>query len=329
MFEDGKLHIWSLFSGIGGLERGLEQSGLGRTVLQCEIEDYPRSILAKHWPDAMRFRDVRDIGNRQFDEQGIYHPCDLICGGFPCQPVSLAGKGKAQADERWLWPEFERIVGEFRPKFVVAENVPGLRKRGLVDVLRGLASLGYDAEWIRLSAAAVGAPHLRERLFIVAYLADARSERRQQVAEGTPRNEEADAGRTTQEDHQPDSDGQGHRAGRDPSASAQVPDTDSEGRRGEREHAGPSVGREEGEQRDDALGLREDLEDEGPWIFTDELRARLPLRWEATSWKSEPNVGRVAHGIPKRVDRLRALGNAVVPQCAEFVGKAIKEAIER
>ena len=150
-----------LFSGIGGMSLGLERAGM-RVVFQCEADAYCRRVLARHWPGVPCYHDIAHVDQHA-------PRVDVLAGGFPCQPVSKAGRRRAQADERWLWPEFERIIGEFRPSWVIAENVPGLRRRGLALVLGGLADLGYDAEWIRLSAAAVGAPHLRERIFIVAY----------------------------------------------------------------------------------------------------------------------------------------------------------------
>jgi site-specific DNA-cytosine methylase len=154
--------IGSLFSGIGGLELGLERAGVGRVVWQVERDAFCRSVLERHWPHATRYDDVRSVG------RSTLASVDGICGGFPCQPVSVAGKRRAQADDRWLWPDFARIVEEFGPRFVVIENVPGLRTAGLRDVLSDLARLGFDAEWSTLSAAEVGAPHGRERLFIVA-----------------------------------------------------------------------------------------------------------------------------------------------------------------
>src|SRR5690606_33333535 len=155
------MRIGSLFSGIGGLELGLERAGLGRVAWQCEIDPYCRAVLARHWPEARRYDDARAI-------DGSAARVDVVCGGFPCQPVSVAGKRLAQADERWLWPEFARVVRELRPAIVVVENVPGLRSAGLRDVLADLAALGFDAEWSCLAASDVGAPHIRRRLFIVA-----------------------------------------------------------------------------------------------------------------------------------------------------------------
>lgn len=153
----------SLFAGIGGMDLGLERAGLC-CVAQVEIDDYATKVLQKHWPDVIRRRDVRDVGAHNLPH------ADLICGGFPCQDISYAGRGAGLAGARsGLWYEFARIVGEIRPRYVLVENVAALLTRGLPDVLGTLASFGYDAEWHCLPAATVGAPHLRERIFILAH----------------------------------------------------------------------------------------------------------------------------------------------------------------
>ena len=158
------LTIGSLFSGIGGLELGLERAGLGPVVWQVEKDDYARRVLAKHWPDATRYEDVRNVGGANLV------PVDVICGGFPCQDVSYAGDGAGLDGERsGLWFEFARIIRELRPRYVAIENVAALLTRGLDVVLGELARLGYDAEWSVVSACSVGAPHVRRRLFVVAY----------------------------------------------------------------------------------------------------------------------------------------------------------------
>lgn len=158
------MRIGSLFSGIGGLELGLEWAGVGRAVWQVERDEWCRGILARHWPDAERFDDVLSVGARNLA------PVDLICGGFPCQDLSFAGKGAGLSGARsGLWFEYARIVRELRPRFVVVENVSALLARGVDTVLGDLAEAGYDAEWRCIRASDVGAPHRRERLFIVAY----------------------------------------------------------------------------------------------------------------------------------------------------------------
>ena len=142
------MRVGSLFSGIGGFDLGLERAG-HEIVWQVENDAYCLKVLAKHWPDVPCYEDVHDVGAHNLEE------VDVICGGFPCQPVSVAGKQRGQDDERWLWPEFARILRELRPRYALVENVPGLLVRGLGDVLGDLAELGYSAEWGCVSAARV------------------------------------------------------------------------------------------------------------------------------------------------------------------------------
>lgn len=156
--------IGSLFSGIGGLELGLERAGLGRVEWQCEIDPFCRSVLAKHWPAAVRHEDVRSVSRATATQ------VDVLCGGFPCQDVSLSGKraGIEEGTRSGLWIEFARIIDELKPSIVIIENVLGLRTKGLRRVLADLSDLGLDAEWCDLWAWDVGAPHRRARIFIVA-----------------------------------------------------------------------------------------------------------------------------------------------------------------
>jgi DNA (cytosine-5)-methyltransferase 1 len=153
----------SLFAGIGGIDLGLERAGW-ECRFQVEIDPYCQAVLAKHWPDVPRYGDITGV-----DWSGV-EPVDLIAGGFPCQPFSVAGKQRRLEDDRWLWPEFQRAIRELRPRYVLVENVPGLLVGGGMDlVLGGLAELGYDTTWDSIPAAAVGAPHLRYRVWITAY----------------------------------------------------------------------------------------------------------------------------------------------------------------
>jgi len=159
------VNILSLFSGIGGLELGLERAGLGVTRWQVEQDPFARQVLARHWPDAERFDDVREVSGEDFPG------CDVICGGFPCQDVSTAGAGRGveNGQRSGLWREFRRLICEIRPRLVIVENVPVLTVRGLDRVLGDLAAARYDAEWEIVSAADAGANHRRERMFIVAH----------------------------------------------------------------------------------------------------------------------------------------------------------------
>lgn len=250
----------SLFTGIGGMDLGLERAGF-EVRWQVEIDDYCRRVLAKHWPDVKRYEDVKELTGAELE------PVDLFCGGFPCQPVSLAGRRLAQEDARWLWPHFARLVCVLRPRFVLVENVPGLFTAGFGDVLADLASLGYDTEWESIPAAAVGAPHLRWRVFVVAYPSGERHRGLQPVGISWSSRE---AG--------PCDDGS-QRSARD----AQRPPTDT---------------------------------------FTTPGRPWGPAR--EPDWGSPPPaICGVDDGIPFRLERLRGLGNAVVPQVAEFVGRLL------
>jgi DNA (cytosine-5)-methyltransferase 1 len=224
----------SLFSGVGGMDKGLEDAGW-ECAFQIELDPYCAAVLEKHWPNVPRFGDITEVDPDELPA------CDLLAGGFPCQPVSVAGPRRGTADPRWLWPAFARLIGALRPRLVLVENVPGLIHRGLDVVLSDLAALGFDAEWSVLSACALGAPHTRERLFIVAYPA------RDRWVQGR-----ALAG-----------------------ADFRMPS-----------------------------GCR------------DERRPH---------WRAEPDVDRVVSRVPRRVDRLRGLGNAVTPQVAGWIGRQLLE----
>lgn len=160
------MNVLDLFSGIGGFSLGLERAGM-RTVAFCEIEPFQRAVLRKHWPTVPIYDDVRTLTADRLRADGI--SVDAICGGFPCQDISVAGKGAgiAEGTRSGLWSEYARLIGEIRPRFVIVENVAALLYRGLDRVLGDLAALGYDAEWHCIPAAAVGLPHERDRIWII------------------------------------------------------------------------------------------------------------------------------------------------------------------
>jgi DNA (cytosine-5)-methyltransferase 1 len=278
----GMLTVGSLFSGIGGLDLGLERAGM-QITWQCEIDDYASKVLAKHWPDVPRFRDVRDCGAHNLA------PVDLICGGFPCQGISDAGKRAGLADPRsGLWAEYARIVGELRPRYVLVENVAALLGRGLGTVLGDLAACGYDAEWQCLPAAAVGAPHIRDRVFVVAYWsapATARAGYNGLLADAPRSREWADQN--------------------------QSPRSAQPRNRADTQRGGTAMA--------DAIGERLQR------IFPPRSAAAATLRSGGAWWTVEPAVGRMVDGVPPRLvrDPLRAYGNAVVPQIAEWIGRQI------
>ena len=296
------MNVLSLFSGIGGLDLGLERAGM-TVVGQVEIDPWCQRVLAKHWPEVPRHDDVRTAA----EWWGGRAAPDLVAGGFPCQPVSLAGKGLAQADSRWLWPAFAGIIRDLRSRYALMENVPGLLGRGLGDVLGDLAAIGYDAEWDCVPAAFVGAPHIRNRVWVIAY-------------PDTQGRRFGNQGRH---------DGMGA-AGLD----AHVPDAASDRRPAEGQRAAP---RHPDRRRDlrrvpeahhglahpESIGRRAFRPVSATQARTDTLPRHAGQLAGADPWPAEPEVGRVAHGIPRRLDRLRGLGNAVVPQVAEHIGRLI------
>jgi DNA (cytosine-5)-methyltransferase 1 len=287
--------VLDLFSGIGGFGLGLQRAGMS-TAMFCEIEPFCRGVLAKHWPGAPIHDDVRTLGAGTLAEHGL--AVDLVCGGFPCQDISVAGKGGGLDGARsGLWFEYERIIGEVRPRWVIIENVPALLHRGMDRVLQGLEGLGYDAEWRIVSAADLGAPHLRKRLWIVAY------------PNGARQHEQAGAG---------DESGLWSWLG---SSGVAHPNQQGWG-----ERAGPV---ENGARRPELANSRADVANTHEprlEILFDRDAGQQPAAVGAGWWGVEPDVGRVAYGVPRRMDRLRSLGNAVVPQIVEMIGRAIMRA---
>lgn len=162
------MRVLDLFSGIGGMSLGLERAGM-TTVAFCEIEPFPRRVLAKHWPEVPCYHDVRTLTAAVLSADGI-GPIDVITAGFPCQDISVAGRGAGVEGERsGLWAEVVRLVRELQPRFVLLENSPSLCTRGGSAILAALADERYDAEWEGIPALSVGAKHIRARQFIVAY----------------------------------------------------------------------------------------------------------------------------------------------------------------
>lgn len=225
-----KMKVLDLFSGIGGFSLGLERAGM-ETVAFCEIDKKAQLVLKKHWPNVPIFEDVSTLKG---DEIGSV---DVICGGFPCQDISTAGKGEGLSGSRsGLWYEFHRLINELRPKYAIIENVSALRARGLEQVIKTLFEIGYSAQWHCISASSLGAPHQRDRIWIIAY---------------------------------------------------------------------PDLSLSKG--RSISCGIHK------------EHSNIVSQNW----WESEPKIHRVDDGTPRRLDRLRQLGNAVVPQIPELIGRAI------
>lgn len=312
------MRFLSLFAGIGGFDLGLERAGM-ECVGQVEIDPFCQKVLAKHWPGVSRHDDIRTFK----PERGS---ADLVCGGFPCQPFSAAGKRRGTEDDRHLWPEMARVIAEVRPAWVVGENVTGIIGLALDGVLSDLEGMGYAIWPVVLPACAVDAPHRRDRIWIVGYSEGARLQRRERKeCAGRPEfdgsgSDVAHPSRVQQgrQEQRPI----GERVG-ECGQSIDVADADQSGPQGRdsaivRERAGERVAGPGGASMADTAGDGWQQRRAG----ADEPRETGRLG-SGCWWLPEPGVGRVAHGVPRRVDRLRSLGNAVVPQIPEIIGRAI------
>jgi DNA (cytosine-5)-methyltransferase 1 len=228
--------IGSLFSGIGGFELGLERALNATTAWQVEIDPYCRSILKKHWPSSKIYEDVKDVGAHNLE------PVDIICGGFPCQDISTAGKQKGLKGEKSsLWFEMHRIISELRPQIAIIENTANIINRGGAELLCSLAQIGYAAEWITISARMFGAPHLRKRCFFVTY----------------------------------------------------------------------------------PYSIYAQIQAKGQLSTEQKSRSISEIRQIRLSREIKPTICFNDNGVSNRISRLKAIGNSIVPQCSEYIGRCI------
>lgn len=311
------LTVGSLFSGIGGLDLGLERAGM-KVIWQSEIDPYATRVLAKHWPEVPNHGDIKRI---QWGD--IVRP-DVLCGGYPCQPFSTAGKRQGEEDSRHLWPWVREAIRILRPRYAILENVRGHLSLGGTTVLREIASLGYCAEWRIVSAASVGANHRRDRIIIVAY---PNGQNESDVAINGEREETAgmvadtdDAGSRASER------GMVSREDKVPPALTQRParSFDGPGRRGAILENTDGGRLQERQPETEPIRLTCGTSERSREVFAGDLGDWRGWEW----WETEPDVGRVANGIPHRVDRLKGLGNAVVPQVAEIIGRLVLQHYE-
>lgn len=274
------LRMLDLFAGIGGFSyAGEKLVGGYETVAFCEYDEHAQKVLRKHWPDVEIIKDVRNLANDADRFRGLV---DIICGGYPCQPFSQAGKRLGDQDDRHLWPEMLRVIKAVRPRWVIGENVAGHVTMGLDTVLSDLEAAGYTSRCFVVPAVAVDAPHRRDRCWIVANSDDA----------GQPADRRSGQGK-------------GDKARYNARRRGQVV-ADAGCQR-----SGAEVSRS-GDQS--INGAAQEQRTEARNRFTD-------CGW----WEPEPDVRRVAYGIPGRVHRLRQLGNSIVPQVAARFLHAIKE----
>ena len=268
------MNVLDLFSGIGGFSYGLELAGGFKTVAFCEYDKHCQKVIKKHWPSTPIFDDVANLTISDIDEK-----INIICGGFPCQDLSVGGrqKGILKGDRSSLWKEYWRLINEFRPEYAIIENVERLRKNGLGVVLNDLHKIGYDAEWHCITAASVGLPHQRDRLWIIAYPSGqrqykrAREERHLQVDE-----------------------------------------------------------KWEGKKVHSKWGQRESESGEVCSILSPRF-FEIVRSSNASKESSLSSIRRVTNGLPEGLDerrrkqRIKQLGNAIVPQIAQLIGTAILE----
>jgi len=347
-----KIYFGSLFAGIGGIDLGLERAGM-ECRWQVENDLFCNRVLERHWPDVRRYGDVKKT-----DPERVQEECgrvQVVAGGFPCQDLSYAGKGRGiYAERSGLWFEFERFVWALRPRVVLVENVPGLLSRGIDVVLGCLAALGYDAEWDCIPAAVFGAPHLRHRVFIVAYPGVGRGTGKEGIeADGCCGHITRKGSKILQEGPMADTGGFGFQEGMQENdqgqsgmgknrQSADKRGCDGRGSEKKASHI-EGVGQQsrDGSQGVDCVHRR----DKGKLVLGDDGPGSGGV-WPV---EAQPRVVRVADGLSEGLDeaekkrlqihqkrqgrmvedRVRSLGNAVVPQVAEWLGRRMLWAMER
>ena len=323
------MKVLDLFSGIGGFSLGLERAGMS-TVAMCEKDPYCRKILAKHWPDLTIHEDIRNLDGKRYAES-----IDLVCGGFPCQPFSVAGKRKGTNDDRHLWPEMLRVIKESRPRWVIGENVFGFVNMALDDVQADLEREHYEVRKFVLPAVAVDAKHRRDRIFVVGY---AKHDGLFASSLTGSHDETSGPSKTKRTKKARESEGASRRKDDGIISDSNSPAVWDRTERQEIGRDNLQAGRQTITPNDGTAQSLADTQSErvqGLWSGREQEphaheRQELPMcesqRPRPTYWEAEPCVGRVADGVPNRVDRIRGLGNAVVPQLIQAIGELVIEA---
>ena len=372
-----KLKHLDLFSGIGGFSLGLEETGGFETVAFCDIEEFPRKVLQKHWPHVKQYKDIKELTYDKLKADGI-DTIDIITGGYPCQPFSVAGRKKGEEDPRHLWPEYFRLVKELRPTWVIGENVSGHIKLGLDTVIKDLESEGYAVRPFSISASSVGANHQRERVWIMGYsehngsfadkIKGSNNQNDARGQEGTnstlqfkgtsgsrdssnvedTRRSLRSGSELREENENEIGQGNANLAQRSGEASEfDVADTESIGSYGgengnnQQETGNKKVKGKAGgvsgivadsDQQIIQTTTTSGNDEEGGKKSPDEHdRGRSPAsrgKVMEGNWDVEPDVGRVANGVSNRVDRLKGIGNSLVPFIPYLIGKTILKTYE-
>jgi len=399
MYKKVYKHL-DLFSGIGGFSLGLEAAGGFETVAFCDYEPYCQKVLRKHWPWVTIYDDIKELNSERLASNG-HTKIDIITGGYPCQPFSVAGRKKGEEDPRHVWPEMFRLIKELRPTWVIGENVAGHIKLGLDTVLENLESEGYSTRTFSISAASVGANHKRERVWIVGYSehnGSSTTEKSRGIKETNDNNKEgqdktSQFERTSRSYNSKDVENTGCKQWpwsffgdqdeneiREGNAnqferSSEASESDVANSNGRRCSSvlDKRSSNQENKRRENYIkqscsitdvansesqGARED--NQGLWSGTEGTSGRQTtdladtessdrneyeidrehgktetqkilgdgssISGGSTWWSVEPNVGRVAHGVPKRVDRLKSIGNSLIPHIPYYIGKSIMEA---
>jgi len=367
-----KLKVLDLFSGIGGFSLALESTGHFQTIGFVENDEYCQAVLQHHFPEVPILGDIKNV-----TKETVPTRPDVICGGFPCQPFSVAGDQRAKDDPRHLWPEMLRIIKEQKPTWVVGENVSGLVKLGLDEILDEMEDQGYSTRTFNIPAFSVGAPHQRQRLWIIGHLGDPEhngsptperergllkqsEEPKKQISIWESEGTSSASGDVAN----PDNEGLRSRIGGDDfdyEEESGEGGVDGEGSAGDDEWYDTSPTQDEGvdmanpesfksreqterqgrkntaRRSDDSRGTKTErtetvTDPNGKGLQGQRKKYKLPKSKRkreiggSSWWDVEPNVGRVAYGVPNRVFKLRALGNSIIPQIAQKIGYAIIEA---
>ena len=360
------MKVLDLFSGIGGFSYGLDKVGF-KTVAFCEMDKYCKLVLQKHWKGVKIYNDVKEITKERLEADGIEFP-EIITGGFPCQPFSVAGKQKGTSDDRHLWPEMFRIIKELKPRWVIGENVPGIIniQDGVVfeTVCTNLESEGYEVQTFNIPASAVGAPHQRKRIWIVGHSKHdgsftskikrgdneinagtqkgSNSSSEFKRTSGSRNNENVANSRRTlrqrssigeeNENETRKEDANQHQRSSSPSesdvanANARLSNGENEEIQTRRDASNISSEKLSNTDSERLEGQRQSSGQFSQKFFTSNNSEGQQGSMDQGWWSVEPNVGRVAHGVPGRIHRLKALGNSIVPKIAEEIGRAIMTA---